>query len=256
MGSIVFAVFGSVALFLLMLISVELGYRLGWKHHHGPESIEVIGTVDAAVFGLLGLMLAFTYSGAADRLVMRRAQIVQETNAIGTAYLRLSLLPAPYADNLRPLFREYLERRIEVFDKIMDQGASEAALHKSEELQREIWDHAVVACRADERLDACLLLLPALNEMIDITTTRGMAVRTHAPTIVLALLVLLSVLAATLSGFAMSSQRQRSRLHMVVLSLVVSSAVYVVLDLEFPRAGLITLRSMDEALYALRQMMH
>src|SRR5262245_56645313 len=81
-------------LFVAMLISIDAGYRIGHrsKSSVGETSIEVIGTVDAAVFGLLGLILAFTFSGASDRLVLRRAQIVQEANAIGTAYLRIGML--------------------------------------------------------------------------------------------------------------------------------------------------------------------
>ncbi len=244
-------------LFLAMLVSMEIGYRIGrrGRFSHTETSIEVIGTVDAAVFGLLGLILAFTFSGASDRLVVRRAQIVQEANAIGTAYLRIDVLNPSAQSPIRQLFRDYLELRIQVFDKFLDRAASAAALEKSERVQREIWSRSVMACRADPKPDACLLVLPALNEMIDITTTRTMAARTHAPTIILALLVMLAVVAGMISGFAMSPQAKRSTFHMLLFSLVVAGSIYVVLDLEYPRAGLINLTSMDQALHALRETM-
>ena len=116
-------------LFVMMLVSVDIGYRIGHRRKSSdPQtSIEVIGTVDAAVFGLLGLILAFTFSGASDRLVLRRAQIVQ-ANAIGTAYLRIDVLAQSDRPAIRELFRSYLEKRIEVFDKFRDRAASNAAL--------------------------------------------------------------------------------------------------------------------------------
>jgi hypothetical protein len=247
----------AVSLLVIMLVSMDIGYRIGHrrKSSDAQTSIEVIGTVDAAVFGLLGLILAFTFSGASERLVIRRAQIVQEANAIGTAYLRIDVLAPLDQPAIRELFRSYLDKRIEVFDKFTDRATSNAALEKAEQLQRDIWSRSVASCGADPKPDACLLMLPALNEMIDITTTRTMATQTHAPLAILLLLILLAFAGAMLSGYAMSRQPTRSILHMLLFSLVVSAAVYVVLDLEYPRAGVISLRSMDQALYQLRETM-
>jgi len=63
------------------------------------------GAVEGSVFGLLGLLIAFTFSGAAFRFDARRQLAVEETNAIGTAYLRLDLLPADKQPALRDSFR-------------------------------------------------------------------------------------------------------------------------------------------------------
>jgi hypothetical protein len=244
----------ALLLFFAMLLSIETGARIGRRRKSSDSrtSVDGLGTIDAAVFGLLGLILAFTFSGASERLVVRRAQIVQEANAIGTAYLRLDMLPPSDQQVLRGLFREYLEQRIEVFDKLRNQAASNAAIQKCERLQREIWSRSVASCKLDSKPHACILLLPALNEMIDITTTRTMATRTHAPLIVMALLITLALAAAILSGFSLSPQPTRSPLHMILFSLVVSVSIYVVLDLEYPRAGLINLRAMDQVLLQLR----
>lgn len=249
----------AVSLFAGMLASIDIGYRIGERRKAEDlqqNSIEVIGTVDAAVFGLLGLLLAFTFGGASERLVVRRTQIVQEVNAIGSAYLRIDMLDPSVQPEIKRLFREYLDKRIEVFDKFRDRPASQAALLQSEGLQREIWSRSTTACRNEAKVDACLLLLPALNEMIDITTTRSVAAQTHAPLIVLVALVGLALAASTLSGYAMSAHRRRSLLHMILFSLVVAGCIYVVLDLEYPRAGLINLRSADVALRQLRDAMN
>jgi hypothetical protein len=86
----------TLALFLGMLLLLETGRRLGVRRlASDPEGARAgTGTVEGAVFALLGLLVAFTFSGAASRFDQRRDLIVEETNDIGTAYLRLDLLPA------------------------------------------------------------------------------------------------------------------------------------------------------------------
>jgi hypothetical protein len=247
----------SVLLLIGMLVFIDAGYRIGRRRRsRNPDaSTESVGAVDAAVFGLLGLTLAFTFGGASDRLAVRRAQIVQEANAIGTAYLRVDLLPPSEQPPIRALFRQYLELRIEVFDKFLDRSASNAALAKSNQIQAEIWSRSVAACQKSPNPATPMLALPALNEMIDIAAARTMATLIHAPLIIVALLVMLSFLGALLSGYTMSLQARRNPLHMILFALAISMTVYVVLDLEYPRAGLINLTSMDQAIVQLRESM-
>jgi hypothetical protein len=257
MNPVIMAILIFGLLFGAMLVSFELGRRLGRgrRAKHPNEPLEGVGIIDGAILGLLGLSLAFTFSAASERLVLRRAQIVEEANAIGTAYLRIDVLPESDQPAIRDLFRRYLDARLEVFEKIPDIAASNAALAKSAALRREIWSRCVVATRNATHPGASILVLPALNQMFDITTTRTMAARTHAPTIVIVLLISLSLLGATLSGYAMSIQARRSPFHIIVFALAISATVYVVLDLEFPRVGLITLKSTDQAMVQLRDLM-
>ena len=241
-------------LFLGMLLFIEVGYRIGRRRKkHSPETTdEGSGTVDAAVFGLLGLILAFTFSGASSRLDTRRAQIVDEANNIGTAYLRLDLLPAAEQPELRRMFRQYLDTRIEVYEKIGNLDEALEAFGRANQLQSDIWARSVKACQADTKTTTCMLLLPALNDMIDITTTRYIATTIHTPVVIIGLLVVLSLVGALLAGFAMSPQAKRSALHTFLFALAVGVSVYVVLDLEYPRFGLINLKGADKAMYMLR----
>ncbi len=103
-------IFLFVVIFASTLILLEVGRRIGVrKRALAPEGQESgLGAVEGAVFGLMGLLLAFTFSGAASRFEVRRQLIVQETNAIGTAYLRLDLLPAGDQPKLREDFRAYV----------------------------------------------------------------------------------------------------------------------------------------------------
>jgi hypothetical protein len=242
-----------------MLVFLEIGRRIAirrMKEDTGsPE--EWIGVVDGAVFALLGLLLAFTFSGAAARFDTRRQLIVEETNDIGTAYLRLDLLPADLQPPLRESFRRYLDARIEVYQKLPDLAAAKESLTKANELQKQIWHQAVAASQAKGAPPAApILLLPALNAMIDITTTRTMATEMHPPTIVFVMLFGLALAASLLAGYGMTGSKVRRWFHMVGFALVMAFAVYVILDIEYPRLGLIRVDAFDQALIDLRASMN
>jgi hypothetical protein len=247
----------AAALFAGMLMLSELGRRIGQRRfEQDPEGARAgIGVVDGAVFGLLGLLIAFTFSGAGSRFDARRQLVVHEANAIGTAWLRLDLLPADAQPALRDLFRRYLDTRLEVYESLPDLDAVKDALARGTALQGEIWSRAVAACRSPEGQRAVVVVLPALNEMIDITTTRTMAARTHVPPVIFALLLGLGLICSLLAGYAMAGGRKRSWTHAIGFAAVFALTVYVMLDLEYPRRGLIRIDDMDQVLIELRESM-
>jgi hypothetical protein len=238
-----------------MLICLELGRRLGAARREAEGEGGGIGAVDGAVFGLLGLLLAFTFSGAADRFDSRRELIVQEANAIGTAWLRLDLLSPDARETLRARFRDYLDSRLLIYRKVPHLAAVQAELRRSGELQAEIWTLAIGATRA-EGSPPQMLLLPALNEMFDITTTRTAAAFRHPPPVVFAMLAGLCLLSALLAGFGMAGRAgPRPWLHMGAYALVMSMAFFVIMNLEYPRLGLIRVDIADQVLVDLRASM-
>jgi hypothetical protein len=141
MHYLLFVAVCALSLFLGMVLLLEAGRRLGLRRRaHDAEGAAAGGrVVEGAVFGLLGLLVAFTFSGAAARFDIRRQLIVEETNAIGTAYLRLDLLPADVQPTLRERFRQYLAARLEAYRKLPDIAAAQETLARSVQLQGEIW---------------------------------------------------------------------------------------------------------------------
>jgi hypothetical protein len=221
----------AAGLFAGMLAFFELGRRAGRRRLlRDPEGIATgAGPVEAAVFGLLGLLLALTLTGAVSRFEDRRHLIAEETNAIGTAYLRVDLLPREAQPDIRNLFRRYVAARLAAY-------RNHAGQTESLELQ-------------------AMLVTPALNAMIDITTTRAVALQNHPPRVIYFLLAGLSLVAALLAGYVMSTTRLRSWLYVLLVSGTMSTTLFVILDMEYPRSGLIRIDAADRTLAELQQQM-
>jgi hypothetical protein len=239
----------SAALFAILWAALEAGRLLGRRN--AASSIANSGAIDAAVFALLGLLIAFTFSGAAARFDHRRDLIVQEANAIGTAWLRIDIVPAEAQPGLRAVFRDYIASRQAVYDVVADEVAFKAALGQSAKVQRKLWGLAVEAGRRPDALPAAdMLLLPALNEMIDITTTRAMATEMHPPVVIYVMLLALVLVGSVLAGFGMGASGNRSWIHVVAFTATMAITITVILDVEYPRLGLITVNSFERDTFA------
>ena len=243
-------------LFVGMLALLELGRRIGRRRQAKDEerARAGLGAVEGAVFALMGLLIAFTFSGAASRFDARRQLIVEEANSIGTAWLRLDLLPAAAQPELRDLFRRYVDLRLAVYEKLPDLAAALADLDKANTLQGVIWSRAVAAFQQSPT-PVVAQLIPALNQMFDIAATRTAAARMHPPPIIFVLLGVLALMSSLLAGYAMAGGKARSWIHMVGFALIMATTVYVILDLEFPQLGIIRIDAFDQVLVELRQTM-
>ncbi|MGH7346563.1 MAG: DUF4239 domain-containing protein, partial [Candidatus Rokuibacteriota bacterium] len=134
--------------------------------------------------------------------------------------------------------------------------AVEAALAEVSRQQKEIWRHALAATRAEgSHPNLTMLLLPALNTMIDITTTRTMATHFHPPTIIFAMLIALALAAALLAGHGMAAAKTRSWVHVVGFAAATAVALAVILEIEFPRVGFIRVADFDQVLVDFRDRM-
>jgi hypothetical protein len=239
-----------------ILISLEVGYRIG---RHGskrnPErGFEGVGAMEAAIFSLLGLLLAFSFSGATSRFDTRRQLIVQEANAIATAYQRLDLEPTDQPE-LRRLFRDYLDARLQGFQQILDQPRADDQFARAARIEKEIWTRALAAGRADPSQNVNRLLLPALNQMSDVANQRAVARETYMPAVVFWLLVGVVLMSGVLAGHAMARRPRRSWLHMLFFSAIISLTITVMFDFNYPRYGLIRIDAADKVFLQLRESM-
>jgi hypothetical protein len=248
----------ALLLFLSMLCMLEVGRRLGLsrRQHETDSDRSNFGAIEGAVFAVFGLLIAFTFSGAASRFNEKRMLIAQEVNAVQTAYLRLELLPQEQRIALQELFRQYVDSRLDSYRRMPDRQAAAAEMVKSEKLQKQIWETAVTATTLPgAHPDAGWLLLPALNAMIDITTVRTMALQIHPPRTIYVLLFGLGLVCSLLAGYRMASAQYRSWLHILGFTVVVVVIAYVILDLEYLREGLIRIQTADQLLVKAREAM-
>ena len=249
--------FVCLCLFGCMLLFHELGRRLGMRRRaKDPEGSRLgLGPVESATFGLLGLLLAFTFSGAATRFDARRHLVTEEAHYIEQAWMRVDLVGEADQPALRANLRDYLDSRLATYDKLPDLEASRAELERSRALQQTIWKDAVVATKETGSAAATGLLLGAISSMIEITTTRTMATRLHPPGVVYIMLFTAALMAALLAGYNSAGGTTRGWLHAAGLASIVSITLYVIIDIEHPRVGLIRVDAIDEVLRELQHHM-
>jgi hypothetical protein len=249
----------TLLLFLGMLIMVETGRRLGIRRRARDTDRDRsnLSAIEGALFAVFALLIALTFTGAASRFNEKRMLIAEEVTNITTAYLRLELLPKEQRPPLQELFRQYVDSRLETYRKMPDGRAAAAEMAKSEKLQHEIWTDAIAASELPgAHRDAGKLLLPALNNMFDISTVRAMALQIHPPTIVYVLLFGVALVCSVLAGYRMASSQYRSWLHILGFTVITVVVVYVIIDLDYLREGLIRLQAADQLLVEVRNSMN
>jgi hypothetical protein len=229
-----------------MLLLLEAGRR--FKARTG---LEPSATIENADFALFGLLLAFTFSGAIGRFDEHRSLVTDELNAIDTAYHRLDLLPPQTQPPIRQLFRDYVTSRLNQYET-----SDHSVSPESRRLQEEIWKESAAAALMSQPNSnpATVVLLPALNNMLDITNTRRNAFNMHPPDAVFLLLLSLSCLCAFIGGLVIKPGHN-NWLHMVIFAALVSLTIGTILDIEYPHHGLIRLTSYDSYFVALRDSM-
>jgi hypothetical protein len=225
-------------LLLTLLVVGEVAFRVGSKAALGASVQTQIGAVEAAVLGLLGLLLGFTFAMAASRFDVRTELVIDEANAIETAYLRTDLVAEPERSQMRELLRRYVDARLDFYNAGQD-DARAAAQTLSERLQRQLWLLAAGEAKKDPHAITTGLLIQSMNQIIDLHAARINALVRRVPVRVIQTLMLVGVAAAGLVGYAFGLAKRRHASGMVILAVLVSTIVLVILDLDDPARGLI-----------------
>lgn len=241
MSSLTSLILIAVGLFVGMLICFEWGHRLGRTGVEEEEKARGVGAVEGAVFALFGLVLAFSFSAAWERYEQRRHTIIEETNALHAAYMRIDLLPKQSQPDVHGAFRNYLDARMNAYRVANSSGDLEAAEADSDVARQALWDTVIAQPRT---LSSDLVLLPALNNAFEIGTMRTVKMYATTPWLITAFMGFLSLLSALLAGRALTGPKG-GWFHRALFSLIIALTIYVVLDLDHPRAGLIRMPHVD-----------
>jgi hypothetical protein len=230
--------FVAVALLGLLLLSLEAGFRVGRRTGRDADvhASGQVGAVQGALLGLLGLLLAFSFGAAGTRFLDRQDLIVREANAIGTASLRADLLDEPQRAELRAALKSYTGHRLAVSASLRA-GLDPSVLAEVERLQARIWRAAIAGVAA--RPAFALAILGPVNEVIDVHALRLAAGRKHLPSLVLGVLIACSALAISVIGYGCGLGGRRRAPMTVPLAFLIAAALWITLDLDHPRAGLL-----------------
>jgi hypothetical protein len=226
----------------LMLAATEVGFRLGSKIEAStPADVKSqISTVEAAVLGVLALLLGFTMSMAVSQFEVRKQLVLDEANAINTSYLRSQLLPAPEGPEIASLLRQYVNVRLQYGTTAGNDLARLQSLKtQSALLQKEFWSQAVTYAQQDPNEVKAGSLVESLNQAIDLEAARWMALQNHVPESVIYVNAVVSLLSVLLVGYTFGINGRRNILSMCVLALSVTLVLAVIIDLDRPRSGFI-----------------
>ncbi len=254
-GHSVRALLLALSLFIAFVVCVELGRRIGLHQLAavGEGARAGVGVIDGALFGLLSLLLGFSFSGAASRFDKRRELVAEESNTIGTAWQRIDALAPEHQGALRPLFIRYFDELLEFYRNASGTNDPTRESPALTDAGNALWSSAVAFCMTTEGEKARMLLLPSLNEMFGAIERERLARRIHPPRIIFAMLAITALAAAIFGGYEMSNAPARNWLYIIGVALAISFTTYVIAELEYPRLGLVRIDSMDHALNELRE---
>lgn len=232
-------------LYLLLLFlfwaTLELGYKLGDSRQRATEYVDEgrsaqAGIVLGALLTVTSLMLAFTFSMAGGQFNARRELVIEDVNAIGTAFLRAEQLPQPQRNRSRRLWVAYVHGRDTLFN-----DSEPGALKKALEQQRMLWDE-VLSLSTVLRDPILSIYVQALNEVIDLHTKRVNVLDwMRLPGMIIVVLVVLSTATMLLTGYLLGLRQNRYGLPTAVMIFIYATVYLIVIDLDRPRRGIFTI---------------
>ncbi len=227
---------GTVA---VVLVAAEIGFRIGiWLQRRDPSAeTPMTGIVVGGMLGLMAFLMAFAIGIVIDQHNGRKAMVITEANAVGTAYLRADFLDEPDLTASRNLLREYVEVRLAAAS---DLTLLESATTRSEEIHGELWSIVKDNIRQGKESDIMALYVESINEVIDVHALRLAAVNLRLPRLLGAVLYAATVLSFLLVGVANSADGKRDFAALLLFTLAFVAVLMILVDLDRPQEGLLT----------------
>ena len=248
---------------VVALVLMVLTVAFAWLGHllrqailkRKPEHEEAsLGGLEAALLGLLALLLAFTFSLAQMRYENRRQAVIEEANCIGTAFLRTDMYPEPERTAFRADFKEYIEARISFLDAKRDWQKINESLRRAGDISGRIFQRASRLSQDPKNLSASNQMIPALNNMIDIVTVRNASLLARVPGPIIRLLFYLTVITGLVLGYGFKIRKSLDWAMILIYALFTSLVIFIILDMDRPMRGFINLEGVNQFIYMLRQL--
>jgi hypothetical protein len=220
-----------------VIVAHEIGFWLGSLAHSVDEPFDRhFAMVRTSTAALVAFLIGFAFSGAASRFISRQDVIVQEANALGTAYLRADTISEPQRSELKAALKEYTADRITLLSR-EGRAQIEPLLAKVPSLHERMWRSAVKATQCNAPLMA--MILPPINDVIDLHTVHLAMARRHLPIPIMAMLLGMAALGVGLIGFGNGHAGRRFSALDSVYGIALVVALWMTIDLDYPAIGLI-----------------
>jgi hypothetical protein len=228
---------GTVA---VVFLAAEIGFRLGiWLQRRDPssEKTPMTGVVVGGMLGLMAFLLAFSIGIVIGQHNDRKAMVVTEANAVGTAYLRAGFLGESDRVSSRNLLREYVEVRLAA---AAEPALLESTVTRSEEIHGELWSIVEENVSHGQESATMALFVESINDVIDVHLERLAAVDLRLPRLLGVVLYAATVLSFLLVGVASSADGKRDPFTILLFSLAFVAVLMIIVDLDRPLQGLLT----------------
>jgi hypothetical protein len=228
-------------LLALLLIAAEFGFRRGRRvaAQFSAATRSELATLQAALGGLLALLLAFTFAMATARFESRKQLVIEEANAVATATLLAKMQTAPYRQTARDLLRQYLDQRLIACEVAVGSPALREADARLANLQQELWQVALRAAAKNPNVVPTGLFINSLGAVFDARAKRDAERDNHVPETVLLLLFLIAILTMELVGYGCGLAGHRHFGAMIAVALAITLVILIIIDLDRPLRGLI-----------------
>jgi len=223
----------------------EIGFWLGALTRSADEAFDrQVALVRTSTAALVAFLVGFAFSGAASRFIDRLDIIVKEANALGTAYLRADTIAEPQRGELKAALKEYTADRVTLLSR-EGRDQIEHLLAKIGGLHERMWRSAIKAAQDDPRLMA--VVLPPINEVIDLHSTHLAMARRHLPIPIMAMLLGTAAIGVGMLGFGNGRVGRRFSLLDSVYGAVLAVALWMTIDLDYPSIGIIGVSNLPVA---------
>ena len=224
---------------IIVLVAAEIGFRLGmWLQRRDTSSgkVTMTGAVVGGMLGLMAFLLAFSIGIVINQHNGRKAMVVTEANAVGTAYLRAGFLSEPDRTSTRDLLREYVEVRLVIES---DPTRLDSAVRRSEEIHSQLWVIVEDSVRGGNESAIMALFVDSINEVIDVHSLRLTAGFLRLPRLLGVVLYAAIILSFLLVGVASSSDGKRDPVAILLFALAFVAVFIIVVDLDRPQEGIL-----------------
>lgn len=225
----------------VLLMMLEAGYRIGLKRRNSWLETETGGGTLAlsSMFALLGLILAFTYASGVSRFEARKVAVIEEANALETAFLRAGLIAEPGSTALQEAIFNYAKTRVVTKGHRISNAEGEEILKNTLQAQDQLWptlEKALLQAKPGAIEGG---LVAAMNNVLDMHTVRLAAVLDKLPTAVIWMLVFISSTTIAVTGFNAGLSGKISRWRTTALALTIIGVMLMIIDFDRPRDGFI-----------------